>query len=806
VKNSWLDLKYAWRLLRKSWGYSLICASVIALSVGLSVWTYSLMYSQLLKPLGFPGSERWSSVQIGAKAGAEALPAVDAYTYQQMLQQNRSADYLGAFAHRGVILSEGQASRPLRAAAMTPRLFAATQVTPLLGRTLQEADAQAGATQVAVLTYDTWQAYFAGDRGIIGKTTRIDSALVQVIGVMPRDFFAFEDFELFLPLQTPPLARPSDSAVILTPIIVLGEGKELEPIRKEMQAAIEGVNRAYPDLYNSGRHVELIPALQMYTHAEKPIIAMLALMSLAVLILGCVNISMVFLARLLERSRELALRVALGSSRGRLLRQCLIETALIVALGLAVGYGLAWLGVRWTQGISEFVSRVQALGRDPNLVVLRPVDFVAAVVCAAAVWLLSTLIPAWRIANQDAAVALAAGGKGSSIRGGSKSVRLLVGLQVLVSCVALVVCGNVILAVDKEVSKPSGLTTAQVTITTEPTTFDSRYAQPSERLRYWDELQSAIKGKIGGAEVAFTAGVPTRPVPLPVAIETQQGTANQGKLTLPTTVVSEDYFKLLGVSLRSGRLFDSTDNAASLNAAIVDENMAARYWPGQNVVGQRVRLNPSENGPWLTIVGVVSAVTNGPFRPPDGVLYRPLRQAVPPEFRLLVKSPGGGEIRETLRAAAFSVDRDLPLRNLQTLDDYMGALNVLATAMIPAMTVVALITALLAASGLFGLINRSVAQRTQEVGIRRALGATPWQATSMFLRQGAAYLFVALMAVALGVMALPALSASIRNILDRAVVGTTVVVLLMATVIFLASYLPSRRAVALEPGDALRHE
>jgi putative ABC transport system permease protein len=804
--NSWLDLKYAVRLLRKSWGYSLICASVVALSVGLSVWTYSLMYSQLLKPLGFPGSERWYSVQISPKAATTAVPAVDAYTYQEMLKQNRSADHLGAFAHRGVVLSEGQASRPLRAAAVTPRLFAATRVTPLLGRTLQDADAKAGATPVAVLSYESWQAYFAGDRGIIGKTTRIDSAPVQVIGVMPKEFFAFEDFELFLPLQLPPLARPSDSAMILSPIVVLGDGQTLDPIRSEMAGAVAGVNAAYPDLYNSGRSVELIPALQMYTHAEKPIIAMLGLMSLAVLVLGCVNISMVFLARLLERSRELALRVALGSSRGRLLRQCLLETALIVLLGLVAGYGLAWLGVRWTQGISEFVSRVQALGRDANLVVLRPVDFVAAVVCATAVWLLSTLIPAWRIAKQDAAVVLAAGGKGASVRGGNKSVGVLVGLQVVVSCLVLVVCGNVILAVDEEVSKPAGIQTAQVTITTEPTVFDARYAQPSDRVRYWTELESAIEAKVRGAEVAFTTGVLTRPAPGPAAIETQQGTANQGTLTLPAIAVSEDYFKLLGITLRSGRLFDSTDNASSLNVAVIDENMASRYWPGRNAIGQRVRLNPSENGPWLTIVGVASAVTNGPFRPPVGVLYRPLRQAAPAEFRLLVKSPDSTDVRDAVRAAAFTADRDLPLRNLQSLDDYMGALNFLATSMIPVMTTVALITALLAASGLFGLINRSVAQRTQEVGIRRALGATTWRASAMFLRQGAIYLLVALCAVVLGVMMLPSLSASIRNILDHVVVGTAGVVVLIAAVIFLASYLPSRRAVALEPGDALRYE
>lgn len=805
--NSFLDLKYAWRLLRKSWGYSLMCASVVALSVGAAVWTYSLAYSQLLKPLGFPGSERWYSVQLAAKAGATAQPSVDAYTYQELLKQNRSADHLGAYAQRGVILSEGQASRSLRAAAISPRLLAATQVAPLLGRAFQDTDARPGAAAAGILSFNTWQNYFAADPAIIGKTARIDAAPVQVVGVMPKDFFAFEDFELWLPLQMPVLARPADSAVMVSPLIVLGENHNLNTIQGEMKTAIDGVNRDYPDRFNSTRHVALIPALRMFTHASTPIVAMLSLMSAAVLLLGCVNISMVFLARLLERSRELALRVALGSSRARLMRQCLLETALIVIVGLFLGYGLAAMGVGWTQGVADFASRIDGSGVSSNVPELRPIDFVVAVICATAVWLLSTLIPAWRIARQDAASVLAAGGKGTSIRGGNKSVGLLVGLQVVVSCVVLAICASLVLAVRKEANKPSGLNTARVMITTAPTAFDTRYSKPADRLRYWDDLSSAIESKVPGAEVAFATAVPTRPDSVPVLIETQQGTSNQGTLTLPLTVVSDAYFNVLGLRLRSGRLFDSTDNGASLNVAIVDENMAARYWPDHDVLGKRVRLSPKEDGPWLTIVGVVSGVTDGPYRPNVGVLYRPLRQAMPSEFRLLARSPATAtDSRDALRAAAFVVDRDLPLRNLQTLDDYMVALGMMATSLIPVMVAVALITALMAASGLFGLISRSVAQRTQEVGIRRALGATPRRATSMFTRQGIQYLIVAIVGVGLGTIMMPPLSGAIHNIFDFVIVATLGVVLLMAVVIFAASYLPTRRALALQPGDALRYE
>jgi putative ABC transport system permease protein len=381
-------------------------------------------------------------------------------------------------------------------------------------------------------------------------------------------------------------------------------------------------------------------------------------------------------------------------------------------------------------------------------------------------------------------------------------------LQVVISCLVLVICGDVVLAVNKEVSKPAGLNSTQVMISTYPTVFDTRFSEAIRRVRYWEELTAAIESKIPGAEVAFTTTVPTRPARVAASIETQQGADNQGSLTLPFSVVSENYFKLLGLSLRSGRLFDSTDNSTSLKVAIVDEEMAARYWPDQDVLGKRVQLNPSDNGSWLTIVGVVSVVAGRPFTNDDiGVIYQPLRQAVPSGFHLLVRSPNSpADSRIALRAAAFAVDRDLPLHNLQTLDNYRAALSLHATGLASVVMVVAIITGLLAASGLFGLITRSVAQRTQEVGIRRALGATSWRATSMFRRQGALYLTMAIVGVAVGIMAANLLSAAIPNILEHVILVTLGVVLLMAGVIFIASYLPTRRAVALEPGDALHYE
>lgn len=804
--NLWFDLKYAWRLLLKTPGHSVLCVIVVALSVGLALSIWTLLYAMAYQPLLLPDAGRWLSVQVAANATSTHWPRIDAYTYQELLERNRQARHLGAFSTQNAVLSEGQASSSLRAAAISPSLLSAMKVGPQAGRLFDAADAQPGAAPVAIVSFDTWQNYFAGDPGIVGRRARIDARPTEIVGVMPREFLVFNDYEVWQPLQLPKLARPGDSDVILSAFIEVADDASAAAVQTGMNSVIGEVNRRYPAIFDAGRSVTLVPAHRTDTHQNLEIVSTAVLIALAVLLLGCVNVSMMFLARLLERSRELALRTALGASRARLMRQCLLETALVVVLGLLLGCVLADLSTLWAHSVDNFGKSVQALGRSLNLPALRPADFLVAILAATVVWLLSTLLPAWSVARQDAALVLAGSSTGTAGPGGAKIAGLLVGLQVLVSCAVLVLCANLVVAIREEGGKPQGVNIDRVMLATYPTVFDARYSQPDERQRYWDQLAAGIESRLPGAEVAYATAVPTRPVGVPISIEGQEGTSDQGTLRLRLAAVSENYFDLLGIQLRSGRLFESTDDGNALAVAIVDERTARRYWPGQDVLGKRVRPNPAENGPWLTIVGVASAVTR-PYERDIGLVYQPLRQTAPNAFHLLVKLPSTAtDVRPALRAAAYAVDRDLPLHNLQMLDDFIAALSLDFTAMVPAFSVITLVTLILAATGLFGLISRSVARRTQEVGVRRALGSTQWQVTSVFLKESALYASVGIVGVGLGILIMSAITASIPNILVRVAPVTVGVFLLVGLVIFFSSWLPTRRAVTLEPGDALRHE
>lgn len=805
--NLLFDLKYAVRLALKSPGYFVLCTLIVALSVGLALWAWVLVYTLALKPLEFPGSERWLNIQMAANATASSSPEMDAYTYQEVLKRSRSVDHLGAFSQQQVVLSEGRSSTRLRAAAISPQLLAALRVPSLSGRLFDAIDAERGAAPVAILSYNTWRSYFAGDSAVIGRQARIDGRPVQIIGVMPERFFAFQDFEILLPLRLDPIGSPAESKLTVSAFVVLKPGQAAAAAAGEIAPAVAEVNRNHPTVFNAARHAELVPANVMFTHGFMPVATMISFVAAAVLLLGCVNVSLVFFARLLERSRELALRVALGSSRWRLLRQCLIESMLVMIPGLLLGVGLTELGVRWTRGISDFLTQYLANGRDGDPLTVRGFDLLVAVALAGTLWLLSTLLPSWRIARQDAVVSLNGSGKGVAQTGRARSAGIVVGLQVVVSCLVLVVCVNLLSAVNEEASRPTGIRSAGVMLSTYPTAFGPRQADGPARLSYWDQLAAQVRERVPGAEVAFATAVPTRPMAVPAAIENQQRAADQGTLKLPVTAVSDNYFQLLGISLRAGRSFDSSDREGGTATAVVDEVTARRYWPNQEALGRRIQLDPGEGGPWLTVVGVVSAVGHEPYGDNRGVVYRSLRQASPGQFLLIARLPDAApERRAALQAAAFAIDPDLPLHNLQTLDNFLAALDLTYTALVPAFGVISAITVLLAASGLFGLISRSAARRTQEIGVRRALGSSPARILWLFLRQGAVHLGAGLVGGALGLIVADQISQAIPNVLTHAPLITAGVFLLLASVIFLATYLPTRRAVALEPAEALRYE
>ncbi len=796
--NLWFDLKYAWRLLLKSPGHSLLCIGVVALSVGLSLVAYSVTNYIAFKPLGFPDSERWYVISDEAATGL----ALDNYTYQTLVKRSRNINHLGAISATRSVLSEGRASVNVSGTAITPALLKATHVAPILGRVFDAADSQTG---TVMLSYATWQTYFAGDPNVIGKQTRINGTPMQIIGVLPQGFKAILAADLWFPLETK-VTEPGDATAVI-PIVDVNKTQSPDSVLNELNAVVSEVNLSYPDQFKADRKLAFYSAHQALNGKNIPLFRTMAVVVAFVALLGCVNISTLFFARMLERGRELAIRTALGCSRGRLIRQSLVESSLVALAGMAFGITLGILGLR---GIRPLMERMYAAYSmtPPGDMSVGYGDMMFAAAAATAMWLFSSLAPAIRVSKQDAAAVLAGSGKGAGNRGSTKSTALLVGFQVIISCFLLVVSCTLVVTMTRAANTRVGVTTDKVVVSVGGTHFGEQYVKQGDRLRYQDEFAAAIKTKLAGAEVAFTTALPGWPGPVSaVALESAEPTPRD-RLRLPLICVSDNYFRTLGISLRAGRLFDSTDNSASLNVAVLDEELAKRYWPGQDPLGKRIQLQPEANGPWLTVIGVVSNVKRILDTNNTSTVYRPLRQESPATVYTVVKLPR--TVTETgalLAAVAFAVDRDLPLSNVQTLEWYLDGVAGPATFVGRIFALVALITVFLAAIGLFGMIVRSVLQRTPEIGVRRALGATQGQIITVFLRQGAMYLVVAIViGGGLGIVAINSVSAVTGSLMSLALPVALGVFASLTIVVFTASYFPARRAVALEPGDALRYE
>jgi putative ABC transport system permease protein len=804
--NLWFDIKYAFRVLAKSWTHAVLCVCVVALSVGLATFVYAIAYGAFLRPLNVPNADRW--YVLHAAPNSTEVPSVlslDAFTYQELVKAARTVKHLGAVSMRNGVLSEDTTSVNLRAFAITPGLLAATQVRPQLGRVFTSDDSEGTAV---ILSFDTWQSYFAGDPGIVGKQARINGEPLRVVGVMPRSFSLGMQADLWIPMERTVL-QPETLAGPVEPFILLGPNQTRDDALREMKGALDSINRAYPDRFNPGRRLALAPAHRAFTDAGSALPAILAVMAGGIATLGSMNIGMLFFARLRERSRELALRNAVGASRWSILRQCLLESSLVVLAGLGLGITLAVLAAAWTQNKFDYLTEGMQYANTADFLVTGR-HLVVAIVAAIAIWLLSTLVPAWRVAQQDAAQVLAGGGKGVNSAGGAKTANILVGLQIMISCMVLVACANTVTQLYSTANKPMGFSTDGIVAPRIPVKLGGAYADLDTRLQYFDTLTANVKSRDAGADVAFATAVPGKETfTVRMAFEAHETLAVRDLPVLRVVAVSENYFDLLGIKLRSGRLFDSSDNASSSPVAVLDENFAQRYWPGQDPLGKRIQLSPVDNGPWVTVIGVVSHVgmasDAGAFR---GKMYRPLRQAAAPEFVPLAKSPRpANATRAALIEAAFTADRDLPLGTVESLTEYFekeksGGIDYVFVG-------VGIITAFLAATGLLGLITRSVAQRVHEIGVRRAVGATPWQVTQLFLRQGAVHLVIGIVVGGgLGTLATVAIGRTtlFPGILDHVVLVTLCVFAGLAAVTLSASYFPTRRAVSVEPGDALRYE
>jgi predicted permease len=743
--------------------------------------------------------------------------------YLDLRNRSRSFEGLVAFTSVpvGFAVNSDTPSQLRFGMVATANLFPLMSVQPALGRAFRpEEDEVPGRDAVIVLGYDFWKQQFGGDSSVLGKIVRLNNVDFTVIGVAPERFTGLEQytrFEFFVPLMMWPrlIAEPGVSPLEardfrrLTVKGRLRAGVSLEQAQAELSIISADLQRGYPAT-NQRHTITARTELQVRIAQAPPsarLIAMLFTLGLAVLVVTCANVAGLLVSRATARARELAMRQAIGAGRARLIRQLMTESMLIASIGsvlaLAVGYAGVSLFRQWRFPTDvpiapSFELDVRAFGFS------LLVAFISA--------LLFGVAPAIQATRPDlTAVMKATDAAGFGRRRGWGRAVLVAG-QVAVSVVLVVVAAFMYRGFQQQVTDGPGYrTTGLLTMSFDPGLVGYSDAQAQ---RFYEQLTAGARVAPGVRTAALASFVPINGYsPTNIVPEGFQFPPGRTSVAVPMAIVDEQFFETMGMPVVSGRVFSTTDSAGAARVAIVNERLAENYWPGQDALGKRLRLNGGD-GPWVEIVGVSRTTKYTSLgESPRDFLYLPYRQH--PQRRMVLVAQSTGEsasILSPLIEVVRGLDASQPIFNVRTMEELyaMRATRVLyiIIALVSAMGVMGLG---LAIAGLYGLVAYTVSRRTREIGIRIAVGANRAMVMRMVVRQG---MRLAVAGLAIGLLASVAARRGLRLLFPggpaRDGQSELVMFLLVASMVLivtlLAVYVPARRASRLNPVETLRHD
>ncbi|HEY3381225.1 MAG TPA: ABC transporter permease [Vicinamibacterales bacterium] len=802
------DLVVACRSMRTT--PAAVTAAVVALGlgIGLTSVTWSIVYAMTMRGLPFPGADRIMSVDRRIRSGSsdDLVPTMQ-HDLADWRERQRSFEGLGAFQLVSVNLS-GSARQPERipGARLTANTFSLLRVQPARGRAFVDADEAPGAPAVAIISSTLWSNRFGSDPAVVGRTVRVGGVPTTIVGVMDPDFRFPLHQSIWLPLPLDPLPARRGEGPSVGVFGRLRTGVALATARREFSALADDLRKRFPDT-NRDTGVSVGPFVLRYvTGGDDRAIAgsytMLAAV-FGVLLIACANVSNFLLARAVVRRRELAVRAALGAPRRRLMSLVLAESTVIAALGGVLGTGCAWVGLTWFRGAAADTNPPFWLKfeLDPPILIF----VIAASVLSA---LVAGVVPALRASRPNMASTLNDVGRGgSSLRLGRLS-RGLVAVELIFAWALLLPAGTITRSIINLQTTDFGFAvddvmTARITLPT------ADYPSAARRLAVFEELlrrvqaNPAIRAAAAGTDMAGGGGSRE-------GIEVEGRPVSDGKAGSQAGVVaiSPDYFTASGVALLEGRAFTTADRAGSASVAIVNSRFADRFLAGGSPVGRRVRVREgSSPGPWLTVVGVVPDLFFGGLRPNSQAgLYVPLAQSEVVGASLIVRTAGPpAPIVPFLRAQTSAIDAELPLDEVRTMRRVLYEATLFVSLFGTLFIAFGLTALVLTAVGAFGVATFSARQRTHEIGIRVALGATGCQVVLLMMKQS---LWLLGGGGAIGLAFGLGLSRLVAGILYRVspadpLTLEIVTVVLVATT-GLAHFWPAWQAARLEPVDALR--
>jgi putative ABC transport system permease protein len=802
------DLRFAIRMLRKSPGFTLVAILTLALGIGANTAIFSVVNAVLLRPLPYPEATRL--VFLGEWSEQVPEMSISMANFNDWRSQNKVFESMVAYQSDNVVLTGRGDPERLRLRRITAGFFPTLRVKPILGRELTPDDDKVGAARVVLLGEGFWERRFGRDPNIIGQQFNLDAESYTVIGVLPaRLHGSLRQTDIFASLwrledQLGGEANRGNHPGIYA-YARLRPGVTVDQARGEMRGIAQHLDELHPDS-NGKDSVSLKPLLDAIVEdVRTPLLVLIGAVGF-VLLIACANIANLLLARAAERHRELAVRVALGATRGRLIRQVLTESVLLSLAGGILGLFLAvWVTAALVHATPAGVPRMDEVSADGWVLSFT-------LVLSILTGIVFGIFPALQASRADVQVTLQEGGRTGTAGSGRARLRdFLVAAEVAVSLVLLVGAGLMTKSLFRVLEADGGINPSNV-LTARFSTPDAKYHDDAKRRTFISQLVAKIQSLpgveaagfknplLGGWQTAYV--IEGRPAPQPG----QYPSTDIGRVT-------PDAMRAMGMRLLRGRFFENHDDEKSAHVCVIDESFAKQNLAGEDPLGKRVSIGgPPSAGKepdWMTVVGVVAHVKNyGVDQPSRVEMYVPEAQRPSGGGTIVIRSMGDpATLASGVRAAVASVDPDVPLYEVRALEEIVNentASRRLSVVLIGSFAALALV---LAGVGVYGVMAYVVTQRGHEIGIRMALGANQKNILDMVLRQG---LRLALIGIGIGLTGALALTHLISSLLFHVSALDMETFFLGAAalggIVLLACYLPARRATRVDPLVALRYE
>lgn len=803
------DLRFAVRTLRRHAGFAAIVLMTLALGIGANAAIFSVVNAVVLRPLPYPNGDRlvvvWGNLH---RPGVEEIPA-SAGEYVDYRDRNQAFEAIAAYDTSGFNLTGSGEPERVDGAIVSADLFATLGVLPEIGRPFRGADERPGANDVAVISHALWTRRFGADRAIVGRTVAIDGRTVAIVGVMPRGFrFPDDATDMWKPmlLDADALSADNRGSHGFTVVARLKRGVSVDQARSDLDTVASAFVPQFPANYRAGFST-VVRRLQdeVVGDTGRALFVLLGAVGL-VLLIACANVANLLLARAASRRKEIALRTALGASRARLVRQLLTESVLIAIVGGALGLTLAWWGIgALVAAAPDSIPRLREVGIDA-----RVAAFTAIVSLATGV--LFGVAPAMKASRLELNDALKEGGRTAAAHG--LGGRLLVIAEVAVSIVLLVSAGLLLRSFARLQDVQPGFA-AERLLTVRVSLPASRYTTFAKGDTFFADLFAGLQSRPGVRGVAAINSLPFSGFggSRSFQIEGRPATRPEDNTEEQLRIVTDGYFAVMGIPLVTGREFAADDSLRGRRVAVVNEAFARKHFGGSAAIGKRVAFE--RDAPvWYEIVGIVGNVKHRGLDAGDRPeLYVPYRQPLFAQWTVrpmyvVVRTDGDPiDLVSTVRREVVRVDPDQPISDVRTMAERIDRSLIGRRFNATLLALFAALALTLAAVGIYGLVAYAVTERTHEIGVRIALGATRTDVVAMVLRQG---MVLAAIGAAIGVAAslgVVRLLAGLLFYVSPADPATFAAIpLLLLLVALAACIIPARRATRVDPMSALRAE